>query len=92
MGKQWSARLVADFYHHKEIKVAVKEFTDNEGIKDSRKKIPVWSRAVTAKFNSLPEATKAKYAVVADEWKREGPPEPIKRRSVFHASYTNPPY
>ena len=83
MGKQWTARLVTDFKHHDEIKEAVKKTVEESGITDPHEKISVWSKAVTTKYNSLPEATKTEYGVLANQWKKEGPPPEIKRRSVF---------
>ena len=83
MGKQWTAHLIADFRHHDEIKEAVKKTVEESGITDPHEKISVWLKAVTAKYNSLPEATKTEYGVLADQWKKEGPPPEIKCWSVF---------
>ena len=80
MAKQWTARLVADYYHHDKIKEAVGAHSSLA----PQQKIGKWATALSEKWNSLSEESKAKYAVLAEQWKEKGPPPEVKRRLVSY--------
>ena len=50
-----------------------------------QQQIGKWASALTEKWESLPEEDKAKYAVLAEQWREQGPPPEVKRRLVFQA-------
>ena len=81
-GKNWTPRLVADYTYHKEIKEAV----ENSGLTDPHERIAEWSRAVFEKYNSLSDEERAEFAVIAEKWKKEGPPQEVKQQLVYHFS------
>jgi len=81
VGKQWTAHLVADYFHHDEIKEAVKIHE----LLPPQQKIGKWAAALTEKWESLTEDQKATYALLAKEWKEKGPPPEVQRRLVFGA-------
>ena len=82
VAKQWNARLVADYYHHDEIMETVKA----HGSLDPQQQIGKWASALTEKWESLSEADRIKYAVLAEQWRESGPPIEVKRRLACHAS------
>jgi hypothetical protein len=49
---------------------------------DPEQGIGKWSSALTLKWDSLTEEEKAKYGVIAEQWKKRGPPEEVQRRLV----------
>ena len=76
--KQWTGRLVADFYHHDEITEAFKA--------NPEPGIGKWQHLLSEKWNSLPDEQKARYGVIAEQWKEQGPPPEVRRRSVPYTS------
>jgi hypothetical protein len=77
MWKQWTAHLVVDHLYHSEIKEIV-------GITDSRARIGKWASMLSEKHESLTDDKKARYRVLAKQWRDEGPPLPVKRRCVLY--------
>ena len=80
VGKQWTSRLVVDHLFHNEIK----QIVDACGITDSRQWIGKWASALTQMHKSLTDEERAKYKVLAKQWKEEGPPLAVKRRFVLY--------
>lgn len=74
--KQWTGRLVAGFFHHDEIKEAYDADESDQGIGK-------WQTALSNKWQSLSEAQKTKYTVIAEQWREQGPPPEVQRRLVF---------
>lgn len=85
VGKQWTARLVVDYLCHDEIKEIVSKSGDSAGI-------GVWSTAVTEMFNSLSDDKKMEYTLIAEEWRKRGPPLEVKRQLVFQPQPLGLPY
>lgn len=88
IGKQWNAHLVVDYLWHEEIAKAV----NDSGITDPHQWIAEWSKATSEKYESLPESEKARYAVLAEEWKKKGLPLKVKQRLVFSVRWCKLPY
>ena len=78
VGKQWTPQLVIDYLCHDEI-----EETVNATPETDTPRIAIWSKAVTAKYNGLSNEEKTRYGVIAEKWKRDGPPLEVKRMLVF---------
>ena len=79
MWKKWTGRLVVDHLCHDEIEKAV----NSSGKTNPREHIAEWSKALTEKINSFTDEEKARYAVIAEQWTKDGPPTEVKRRLVF---------
>jgi len=79
MWKKWTSRLVVDHLFHSEIE----DIVNSSGITNPHDRIAKWSKALTEKFNSFTDKEKSKYAVIAEQWTKEGPPAEVKCRLVF---------
>ena len=77
--KKWTSRLVVDHLCHDQIEDAV----NSSGKTNPHERIAEWSKALTEKFNSFTDEEKAKYAVIAEQWTKDGPPVEVRRRLVF---------
>lgn len=49
-----------------------------------QQQIGKYATLLTEKVESLSEEDKARYAVLAEQWKEKGPPQEVKRRLVLY--------
>ena len=78
VGKQWTARLVAAHFHQQQIDEALAKL---EPLTPPQR-IAKWSTVLSDIIKSLDEDELAKYAVIAEKWKAEGPSVEVQRRQV----------
>jgi hypothetical protein len=68
--------LVVGHIFHEKIKEEVEKYDPLP----PKQRITRWAIELTNVINGLSEDELKKYALVAEKWKAEGPPEEIKRR------------
>ena len=78
VGKQWNTRLVVAHFHRQQIDEALEEL----GPLTPPQRIAKWSTVVSDIIKSLDKDKLAKYAVIAEKWKAEGPSKEVQRRQV----------
>lgn len=44
--------------------------------------ITLWALAVSEKWEELTDAERARFTLIAEQWRADGPPIEVKRRSV----------
>ena len=76
VGKAWTTWLVAAHFHKKEIDETLeKEFGDLA----PNQRIAKWANILTGIMSELDSVTLNRYSVLAENWKKEGPPREIQR-------------
>jgi hypothetical protein len=86
VGKQWTPRLVVDHLFHNKIK----QIVDACGKTNSWQWIGKWASVLTQMHKFLTDEERAKYKVLAKQWKEDGPPLAVKCwfvLYVFSAGY-----
>ena len=76
VGKQWKARWVVDYLFHKELEERMKQYESLP----STEKIGKWARELSDLIDGLSEEEMAKYTLMAEAWRKQGPPEELQRK------------
>ena len=76
VGKQWNTRLVVAHFFHDQIEDTV----NGLGHLAPKQRIAKWASTLTEVIKTLDDEELAKYAVILEKWKTEGPPEKVKRK------------
>ena len=76
MGKRWNARLVIDHLFHDKIEALLKE----AGPMNPHARIGKWQSTLSELIGGLSKEELAKYEIMAEKWRSEGPPKEIQMR------------
>ena len=76
VGKQWKARWVVGYLYHDEMEKRMKQYDSLP----SKKKIGKWALELSDLIEGLSEEDMAKYTLMAEEWRNQGPPEELQRK------------